>query len=115
METRKYTGTEVPATGSSSGATAPHETLLDLLACGLGYGAARSLGYEEAQCLLFIQAHRSELAALDSESARIASLAFADPDEQRRLLAGLGLRAKALEHRFRRNYPPPGHAALEGA
>ena len=85
---------------------APHETLLDLLACGLDWDAACRLSFEEAQCLLHVHFHREALAALDSESARIASLAFADSEDQRRALTALSLRAKALEHRFRRDYQP---------
>jgi hypothetical protein len=87
---------------------APHETLLDLLACGLGWDEARRVGFEEAQCLLYCHALRRELAALDAESARVASLALADPDEQRRALTALAHRAAALERRFRRDYPPEG-------
>ncbi len=94
---------------------APHETILELLACGLEWDAARQVSFEEAQCLLSLQAHRRALAALDAESARIASLAFTDPSELGRALTGLSLRAGAMEHRFRRDYPPRRGSVIEGA
>jgi hypothetical protein len=89
-----------------TGRSAPHETALELLACGLSWDALWRLGFEEARCLLHCSAHRQALAALDVESARVASLAFAEPDEQRRALIALAHRADALERRFRRDYPP---------
>lgn len=46
-------------------------------------------------CLLLHRAHERELAFLDAESARVASLNLAEPEQQQRLLL-------ALQHRMRR-------------
>ncbi|MBN2080899.1 hypothetical protein JW859_01705 [bacterium] len=72
---------------------------------GLGWQAARRLGLEEVLCLLYHAALSDELAALEGEAARVASLSFADPAEQQRALAMLGHRRQAALDRFYRPRP----------
>ena len=74
--------------------------LLELMQAGLGYAEARTVGYEEALCLLHHARFERELHTLDAEEARIASLSFADPQEQQRALIALRHKAKALTERF---------------
>jgi hypothetical protein len=81
-------------------APAAHEVLLELLACGLNWAEARALPLEDVACLLHVSAHRRELAALDAEAARIASLPWDDAQEQQRLLLKLRHQAAAAIARF---------------
>ena len=79
--------------------------LLRLLALGMSLAEARSLSYEEMLCLMF----HAELTAvqgwIEGEGARIASLSFADPEQQRRALTALAHRGEAELDRFYRRYP----------
>ncbi len=77
-----------------------HQTVLALLSCGLGYSEAQRISYEDALCLLACKAHCDELEWLDREAARIASLSFADPDEQQKHLLALRHRARRAVERF---------------
>jgi len=61
---------------------------------------AAALGMEELLCVLCHQRLNSELAALDAEAGRIASLPFGDPAQQRRLLSAVDHRQRALLDRF---------------
>jgi hypothetical protein len=74
----------------------PHETLFDLLHCGLSYAEARSIPYEDALCLLHVHARRAQLSRLDAEAARLASLPLADPHAVQRELRRIELQARAL-------------------
>jgi hypothetical protein len=76
-----------------------------LLKLGLSYGEAQSLGAEELLCLLHHSQLEERLAALDRETARIASLPFADPHEQQQALAGLRHQAEFELDRFYRGVP----------
>jgi|GEM_PF-4783190 len=60
---------------------------------------------EEVLCLLQHAALNDELAALESEAARVASLSYAEPAEQQRALAMLGHRRQAALDRFYRLHP----------
>jgi hypothetical protein len=81
-----------------------HQVLLELLGLGLGLAEARSIGLEEALCLLHHAGLRHDLAALEAEAARVAGLPFADAHEQQRALARLGHQAQARLARFYKEY-----------
>jgi hypothetical protein len=79
-----------------------HLTLCELLSAGLSYAEAKSITLEDALCLLECSRYRAALAALDSESARVASLISADTDAQQRELMLLEQKARMLTTRFLR-------------
>lgn len=74
--------------------------LLALLQLNLSLAEARWLGFEETLCLLHHRQLDLQLASLESESARVASLSFADPDAQNRALSALAHRQAALVDKF---------------
>ncbi len=74
--------------------------LLALLGLNLTLSEARGLGFEETLCLLHHRKLDMQLASLESESARVASLGFADPDSQARALSALAHRQAALVEKF---------------
>jgi hypothetical protein len=76
--------------------TGPHAILYELIQCGLSWREARALPYEDALCLLHIHHQRQQLAALDAEAARLASLPLADPHSVQRELRKVQLRAKGI-------------------
>lgn len=80
--------------------------LLELLRLGLSWGEARSLPAEEVLCLLAHASLRRDLSELEHEAARIASLPFADPHEQQRLLLKLKHAAAGKLQRFHREQLP---------
>lgn len=67
---------------------------------GLTLGEAREAGYEEALCLMHHGELEEMVRCLRAEETRVASLSFADPAEQQRLLTALGHRRKAAIERF---------------
>lgn len=69
---------------------------------GLGYAQAQAIGMEELLCLLYHAQLQEQLAVLDQEAARIASLQFADQHEQQRALTGLRHQAQAALDGFYR-------------
>ncbi len=77
-----------------------HQVLIALLELNLTLSEARHLGFEETLCLLHHRKFDLQLASLESESARVASLGFADPDSQTRGLSSLAHRHAALVERF---------------
>ena len=77
-----------------------HQVLLELLGLGLSLAEAKSIGAEEMLCLLHHARLRDDLAALEAEAARVASLPFADAHDQQRALARLGHHAQARLARF---------------
>jgi hypothetical protein len=77
--------------------------LLALLRLGLTYAEARAIGAEEMLCLMHHARLEEQLAALDREAGRVASLPFADPHVQQQALAGLHHRAQAELARFYRS------------
>jgi len=79
--------------------------LLRLLGLGLSLAEAQSLTYEEMLCLMFHAEITAVQGWLEGEGARIASLPFADPCEQRRALIALAHRGEAELDRFYRRYP----------
>jgi hypothetical protein len=91
-----------------------HDVLLELLRLGLSWNDARSLPAEEVLCLLAHAALRRELDELNAESARIASLPFADPHEQQRLLLRLKHSAAGKLDRFYRERSAVGSKSGTG-
>lgn len=90
-----------------------HQVILALLRAGLSLAEARSLGMEELLCLLAHRRLEETLAALDAETARVASLPLADAAEQQRLLAALHHRAEAALDRFYRKQQGATHATTQ--
>jgi hypothetical protein len=90
--------------------------LLALMRFGLDYAQARAVGMEELLCLLYHGQLQEQLAVLDQEAARIASLQFADQHEQQRALTGLRHQAQAALDGFYRapsSMPAPNGADNE--
>lgn len=74
--------------------------LLALLQLNLNLAEARQLGFEETLCLLHHRQLDLQLESLERESARVASLGFADPESQGRALSALVHRQAALVEKF---------------
>jgi len=72
---------------------------------GLTWVEAKALSVEEVLCLLHHAELEESMQYLHAESARVASLSFADPHEQQRALSTLAHRAAALLDRFYRRIP----------
>jgi hypothetical protein len=83
--------------------------VLALMRLGLDYAQARAISMEELLCLVHHGQLQEQLAILDQEAARIASLQFADQHEQQRALTGLRHQAQvALDGFYRALSFKPG-------